>query len=134
MLLGYGGDSNLQLRNSIIAGNANATDFGAVGNGVGMTACVVGTFANVTPFNMDATNRFTDSPGLGPLQDSGGPAQTMTLLLGSVAIDSGNNAFTPSAYDQRGPGFPRVSGARIDIGATEFQGDRVFADGFDPVP
>ena len=58
----------------------------------------------------------------------------MALLLGSVAIDAGNNAFTPSAYDQRGPGFPRVFGAKIDIGAVEYQSDRIFANGFEPGP
>lgn len=134
MLLGYGGDSNLQLRNSIIAGNAGGTDLGVSGAGVGMTACVVGTIADIAPFNTDASNHFTDSPGLGPLQNNGGPTQTMALLQGSVAVDGGKNAFVSTNYDQRGPGFPRVFYATIDIGAVEFQGDRFFANGFEPGP
>lgn len=141
ILLGYGGDSKLQLRNSIIAGNANATDLGvsftgpeAVKTGVVVTSCVAGTIAAIAPFNTDATNRFTDTPGLGALQYNGGPTQTMAVFAGSVAIDAGNNAFAPSTYDQRGPGFPRVFGAGIDSGAVEFQGDRLFADGFEPGP
>jgi hypothetical protein len=134
VLLAYGGTTSVQLRNSIVAGNANGTDVGVSDSSNVMTACVVGTIANVAPFNMDPTNRFTDTPGLGPLQNNGGPTQTMAPLSGSVAIDAGNNAFTPSTYDQRGLGFPRVFGARIDAGAVEFQGERIFAGGFEPEP
>ncbi|MEM9352643.1 MAG: choice-of-anchor Q domain-containing protein [Planctomycetota bacterium] len=65
-------------------------------------------------------------PFLGPLQDNGGPTPTHALLPGSPAIDAGD----PSAlagvdgvpeFDQRGPGFTRVAGAAIDIGAFEVQ-------------
>src|SRR5206468_427787 len=51
-------------------------------------------------------------------QDNGGPTQTMALLAGSPAADAGDDAGAP-AYDQRGPGFPRVVGGAIDIGAFE---------------
>jgi hypothetical protein len=44
----------------------------------------------------------------------------MALLPGSPAIDAGNNSNAP-AYDQRGPGFARVVGSAIDIGAFEVQ-------------
>jgi CSLREA domain-containing protein len=58
--------------------------------------------------------------GLSPLQDNGGPTWTHALAPGSPAIDRGDPAFTPPpAYDQRGPGFPRVVNGRIDIGAYE---------------
>jgi hypothetical protein len=60
-------------------------------------------------------------PKLGPLQNNGGPTQTMALLPGSPAIDAGDNAFTPGPYDQRGPGFPRIIHGVIDIGAFEVQ-------------
>jgi hypothetical protein len=43
---------------------------------------------------------------------------TMLLGTGSPAIDAGNNA-AGLANDQRGAGFPRVIGARADIGAVE---------------
>ena len=57
---------------------------------------------------------------LGPLQDNGGPTLTHALLPDSPAINAGNPAFTPPPnYDQRGPGFPRVLGSRIDIGSFE---------------
>ncbi len=60
-------------------------------------------------------------PKLGPLTTNGGPTLTMALLAGSPAIDAGDPAFVPPpTTDQRGQ--PRVSGARIDIGAYEVSG------------
>src|SRR5262249_51668897 len=60
------------------------------------------------------------NPQLGPLQNNGGPTPTMALLAGSPAIDAGDNTGAP-AYDQRGPGFARIIGGGIDIGAFELQ-------------
>jgi hypothetical protein len=54
-------------------------------------------------------------PMLGPLQDNGGPTQTMALQQGSLAIDNGDPDGAP-ALDQRGiarDAFP-------DIGAFEY--------------
>jgi hypothetical protein len=59
-----------------------------------------------------------DAPMLGPLANNGGRTRTHALLLGSPALDSGNNAHN-FAYDQRGEGFPRVVNGRADIGAYE---------------
>lgn len=134
VMLGYTNDSNMLLRNSIVAGNADGSDFGAIGVGETVTSCVVGTIASATRFNTDVTNIFTDTPGLGPLQNNGGPTQTMVLAADSIAIDAGNNAFAPSNYDQRGLPFGRVFNGKIDIGAVEFQTDRLFADGFETGP
>jgi len=47
---------------------------------------------------------------------------THALLQNSPAINAGNPNFNPYSfnppllYDQRGPGFPRVVGGRLDIG------------------
>jgi len=60
-------------------------------------------------------------PLLGPLQDNGGPTWTMALLPGSPAIDAGDDTPPLPDFDQRGPGFPRISGPHIDIGAFELQ-------------
>jgi hypothetical protein len=63
-------------------------------------------------------------PKLGPLQNNGGPTQTMALLAGSLAIDHGDSAGAP-ATDQRGFGFARKKDgngdgiAIVDIGAFE---------------
>jgi CSLREA domain-containing protein len=55
------------------------------------------------------------------LADNGGPTKTMALLKGSAAINTGDPAFAPPPKaDQRGAGFPRVVGGRIDIGAFEY--------------
>jgi hypothetical protein len=64
---------------------------------------------------------------LGPLQNNGGPTDTMALQPGSLAINAGNNALAvdsndnPITDDQRGPGFPRIVGGIVDIGAFELQ-------------
>jgi hypothetical protein len=61
-------------------------------------------------------------PKLDPagLQDNGGPTETIALLPGSPAIDTGNDATAP-ATDQRG--VPRPQGAVSDIGAFELEQD-----------
>jgi hypothetical protein len=75
----------------------------------------------------------TDDPLLQPLADNGGPTRTMALPEGSPAIDTGSNS-GGFDFDQRGKGFPRVSGAATDIGAFEVQqpeDDEIFANGFE---
>jgi hypothetical protein len=67
-------------------------------------------------------DQINTDPLLGPLQDNGGPTLTHALLPGSPAIDSGDPNFAPPPYyDQRGPGFDRVRGSRIDMGSFEVQ-------------
>jgi hypothetical protein len=65
-------------------------------------------------------------PKLGPLQNNGGLTFTQALLAGSPAIDAGDDSVTGSPLslttDQRGTGFPRLSGPHVDIGAYEVQG------------
>lgn len=61
-------------------------------------------------------------PKLDPagLADNGGPTKTIALLAGSPAINAGQPSYTgPLTTDQRGAGFPRVQGGRLDIGALE---------------
>jgi len=75
-------------------------------------------------------------PMLGPLANNGGPTQTMGLLDGSCAIDTGPAALPNGiSTDQRG--LARPVNAVGDVGAFEKQGpndplpDIVFQDGFD---
>ncbi len=56
---------------------------------------------------------------LGPLQNNGGLTLTRLPLAGSPAIDNGLPGGTPPTFDQRFTGFPRVVGARVDVGAVE---------------
>jgi hypothetical protein len=61
-------------------------------------------------------------PLLGLLQDNGGATFTHALLPGSPAIDAADPNFTPPPFfDQRGPGFDRVTNGRIDVGSFEVQ-------------
>jgi predicted outer membrane repeat protein len=85
-----------------------------------------------------ASNIFGDAPGLGPLQDNGGPTWTMALLVTSPAIDAGSNALAYDGahaliYDQR-PGQARIAGGSVDIGAFEYQSDRIYEAGFEALP
>jgi hypothetical protein len=68
-------------------------------------------------------------PRLAPLENNGGQSRTNALQAGSPAIDAGSNSqFLP--FDQRGTGFGRVIGTAADIGAYEWDPDRIFANGF----
>ena len=127
------GDSTIE--SSILADNS-ATGAGAAGadlatNGTQVTI----SGANNLVMAVDATitlpaDTLHDDPLLASLADNGGPTQTLALLPGSPAIDTGNNV-AGLVTDQRGPGFPRVMGTSADIGAYEVTADAIFADGFD---
>jgi len=74
-------------------------------------------------------------PLLAPLADNGGPTQTHALLAGSPAIDAGDPTAVAGVgdtplFDQRGTGFDRVLGGRLDIGAFESINDTA-VDGAD---
>jgi hypothetical protein len=69
-------------------------------------------------------------PKLGPLVNRGGLTRIHLPLANSPAINVGNNAFNATS-DQRGPRFPRVIGSAADIGAAEYDPDRIFNNGFD---
>ncbi len=89
-------------------------------------------FQNAPTATLSGSNNLVVvDPGLDPngLQNNGGPTETIKLVAGSPAIDAGSNALIaidpttgqPLATDQRGPGFPRISNGRVDIGAYETQ-------------
>jgi CSLREA domain-containing protein len=109
----YTGNGDLALANSIVAsstvglncdGNFSVLQDDGHNLGFGDSSCPAG-FA-------------TGDPNLGPLQDNGGPTETMALGLGSAALDqvpsSGANC---PASDQRG--VTRPEGPACDIGAFE---------------
>ncbi len=63
-------------------------------------------------------------PLLGSLQNNGGQTDTRLLLIGSPAIDNGDNCVTDGSCaslsnDQRGAGFPRLLNLTVDIGSIE---------------
>ncbi len=139
------------LTNCTLSGNS-ASDGGGIfnaGGGLGLTNAIVanspsgGDCVNTLPIvtaghghNLieDAMNScglmngvnndiVGSDPMLGALANNGGPTQTMALLMGSLAIDTGDNATCLAApvnnRDQRG--FVRITGADpiCDIGAYE---------------
>jgi hypothetical protein len=121
---GISNDGTLTVSNSIVAGNG-ATFFGPDLFGP-LTSHGHNLFGDGTdaggfdPTDLVGTASSPIDPLLGPLQDNGGPTQTMALLPGSPAIDAGDNTNAPT-WDQRGPGYPRIVNGIIDIGAFEVQ-------------
>jgi predicted outer membrane repeat protein len=83
------------------------------------------------------------SPLLGPLQNYGGPTRSHTLLVGSPAIDAGNNnnavdpfgGYPTLLKDQRGDIFSRKADGNndgistVDIGAVEAQDSFIWLGG-----
>lgn len=61
----------------------------------------------------------TMDPRLAPLADNGGYSATHMPLPDSPVLGRGSNLLD-RAYDQRGPGFARVKGGFVDIGAVEY--------------
>jgi hypothetical protein len=59
-------------------------------------------------------------PCLGPIQDNGGPTQTIALLPGSPAIDAGDNSLIPSGITTDQRGGPRIVNGVTDLGAFEY--------------
>lgn len=145
--------STLNVRNSLVAGNmAGTTLLGSDGTGddIFQTSATINSLGN----NLIGSNETVDTtfpagfpngngdivgtpgslvdPKLGPLADNGGLTLTHAPLLGSPAIDRGDNAEVPTdmfdidgdadtaetlPLDQRGG--TRIVGGRVDIGAVE---------------
>jgi hypothetical protein len=113
------GPGALQMYDTILADNSAGTAGPDMEGGVtSLGHNLIGNSSGGSGFA--ASDLVNVNPQLGPLQNNGGPTQTMALLPGSPAIDAGDNTSAP-AYDQRGPGFPRIVNGTIDIGAFEVQ-------------
>jgi parallel beta-helix repeat protein len=103
----------LDMRNTILAGNIrlggssdlfgslSSSGYNLIGNSQGGSG-----YADTDLLNVD--------PLLGPLQNNGGPTQTMALLAGSPALNAGDAAFLGTA-DQRGV----VRSGGVNIGAYQ---------------
>ncbi len=81
-------------------------------------------------FSNDGGNLLDVDPQLQDFDNHGGPTQTHRIASTSPAIDAGHDFGDAPEYDQRGPGFERISGNGLDIGAYEFQVG-VFQDRFE---
>ena len=118
-----GGISNVsagvvQISNSIVALNTATTAGPDLSGTFTANYTFIGNPAGATING--GTGNLNGNPQLGPLANNGGPTRTHRPLVGSTAIDAGDPAFTPPPdSDQRGFGFPRVAGPRLDMGAVE---------------
>jgi hypothetical protein len=130
-LITFGNAEYLSLNNSILANNtgAGANDDLCIQSFPGE---VIGSSNIVLAANVDLPpDTIQEDPRLAPLGDNGGPTLTHALLAGSPAKDAGHDDYL-ATYDQRGIGFPRKTGAHVDLGAYEAQtADMLFANGFD---
>jgi hypothetical protein len=98
------GNGNLNINNTIVAGNyASYGGPDIYGNWAGS-------------HDLIGINAL-----LGPLQNNGGPTQTMAVLAGSPAIGHADNSKAP-ATDQRGVTRLDTAGETTDIGAFELTG------------
>ncbi|HEX7770269.1 MAG TPA: choice-of-anchor Q domain-containing protein [Dokdonella sp.] len=134
------GTGESYVTSTIVASNSApaSADIGMGGVGGADTLVVVGDHNLVGSTDPSVTlppDTLVDDPRLLPLANYGGPTATHALAACSPAIDAGSN---PSAWetDQRLNGYVREFDAGPDIGAFELQPDldRVFADGFEPLP
>ena len=131
-----GPPNDVLLQSTIVAGNidragltpdingpvADVSANNIIGIDTGMTGITNGTNAN----QVGTINAKVD-PKLGPLQANGGTLlpdgsviQTHALLLGSPALDKGDDPGGLTT-DGRGTGFNRIEGGSTDIGAFENQ-------------
>ena len=130
-----------QLSNNVIAGNTSAVDDAHAD--CALHGGSMATHHNHVQKNGSCTLAGTgDVTGGDPLvapslANHGGPTPTHSLDILSPAIDSGDPAGCLDgsglllAFDQRGSGFPRMTGPSCDKGAIENPGNVVFANGFE---
>lgn len=120
--------ATLVLNNTVIAGNfatgGNPPDVrGAVsgsGNFIGIGDANLTGITTATNGNQIGTIAGPLDPKLGPLQYNGGVTPTRLPLLGSPLLGTGVNAVVPAGVTTDQRGLPRIHGANVDIGATEF--------------
>ena len=112
----------ITMNNSIFANNvaANGLSIDVYSNSTTLTGShnLITATSNAPPFGTP-----NDCPKLGHLSSNGGLTQTVPLLKGSPAIDTGDS--NGQSTDQRGTGFPRDVGFGTDIGAYERQSNVV---------
>ncbi|MBE9034009.1 beta strand repeat-containing protein [aff. Roholtiella sp. LEGE 12411] len=132
------------VKNSIIAGNVKITNDNGqtssnsddvAGNFSSNGYNLIGSLNGSTGFKSSEQLNVAITEVLDPtLRDNGGAVKTHALITASPAINGGKNADVPAdttdldgdgnttekiPFDQRGSGFARISGGRVDIGAFE---------------
>jgi hypothetical protein len=113
-------------RNSIIAGNMAPTAPDLSGSLGSLGYNLIGNTQGGSGF--DPTDLLNIDPLLGPLQDNGGPTQTMALLPGSPALNAGDPSQLGTP-DQRGV----VRAGGVNIGAYQASATAFLASAPDTV-
>ncbi len=130
-------ESESVLTNSIVAGNwdhlgsdsdmggdsqvSSHSRFNLIGDAGSSAGLKNGVNGNIVGNNGSGTLAISSILDI-KLWDNGGTTFTHPLVPGSPALNAGNNAaISGLLYDQRGPGYVRLYGARVDIGAYEAQ-------------
>ena len=112
----------VDLVNTIVADNTGGSQCNTTATINAIHTLIQGNLNCVTGTN---SNNLTSDPLLGVLADHGGPTPTMALPFGSPAIDAGDDTLAvdensnPLISDQRGSGYDRSVGGRVDMGAYE---------------
>lgn len=123
------------LQSSIVANNAATyTGFYSVDIGSPFKTEITGSNNLIVSSDQIVPSDTLDvDPQLMPLADNGGATKAHAPDVRSPVIDAGSNPDNLD-FDQRGTGYPRLSGAVEDIGAFEVQFvmDLIFQNGFDP--
>ncbi|HEY7329053.1 MAG TPA: choice-of-anchor Q domain-containing protein [Gemmataceae bacterium] len=137
----YNRQAAAELGNSIVAGNTAGTAPDVCGSFDSLGYNLIGNTSGSSGLGAAGDILNLSSAGLDPngLQNNGGPLagapgseqvlQTIALMPGSAAINAGSNALIPIdrstgqpyTTDERGPGFARIVGPSVDIGAYELQ-------------
>jgi len=125
----YGGGGlvatgDLTLQSCIVADNAPSDVDGSVTIGGSNNLIKFAGANTIVPMGTLSVD-----PMLRPLAFNGGRTRTHALEPASPAIGAGSNVINLQ-FDQRDTAYPRVVDALPDIGAVEFDPDRVFADAF----
>jgi len=112
-------------RSSLLANNVTWSAGGVVESDVKSNDGIVsGSHNFIKAANVGTTvpmDTLAGCPRIAPLFNNGGPTFTVALLPYSPAIDFGYDPYDTT--DQRGPGFERLVGANVDIGAFEWSDD-----------
>ncbi len=137
----YNSNTQFVLNNTLVAGNldslsvpsdvAGQVDSTSRNNLIGVASDIDGGItgiSNGSQGNLIGPRGSPINALIGPLAGNGGLTPTVALLAGSPALDAGSNALAVDpttgqalATDQRGTGYPRISGNAVDIGAYEYQ-------------
>jgi hypothetical protein len=115
----YLGPTNVA--NTILAGNTSALGPDAFGPLTSKGYNLIGDPSG-SSFVAAPTDLLGLNPLLAPLGNYGGATQTMALLPGSPAIDTGSNALVPAGLTTDQRGLPRIVNNTVDIGAFESRG------------